>query len=62
MNLIFLAALIILVGIWLEERSYSRVHKEVYMRWLQGDKTCGAKRTWWGWRVIEYAEESDSQL
>jgi hypothetical protein len=46
----------------LEERNFRTVHKIVYDRWRSGDKTCGARKEWWGWRVIEYAEEEGSEL
>jgi len=58
MNIIFIAALIILGSVWLEERSYYRAHKEVKERLASGDRTCAVRKTWYGWRVIEYAEEA----
>ena len=59
MNIIFIAALWILIILWLEERNYSSVQKEVKERWSAGDHTCGAVRKWYGWRVKEYAEEAE---
>ncbi len=57
MNIIFLGALFILSIVWLEERSYYKAHKEVKDRWAAGDKTCAVRKVWYGWNVIEYAEE-----
>jgi hypothetical protein len=62
MNIIFIAALVILLAVWLEELNYRKVHKIVRERWANGDRTCGARKVWWGWRVIEYAEEEGSAL
>jgi len=62
MNLIFLAALLILTVVWLEEFNYRHVNKKVKERWASGDKSCAARKVWWGWRVVEYAEDVDSQL
>tara|TARA_R110002096_G_scaffold431713_1_gene647341 strand:+ start:357 stop:533 length:177 start_codon:yes stop_codon:yes gene_type:complete len=57
MNMIFLAALIILIVVWLEERSYHIAHKEVQERWAEGDRACAVRKVWYGWKVIEYAED-----
>lgn len=59
MNLIFLMALIILISVWVEELNYRHVHRKVATRWENGDKTCRAGKCWYGWRVVEYAEEAD---
>ena len=62
MNLIFLGALIILSLVWIENYNYMYVHRKVKDRWSNGDKTCGCRKEWWGWRVEEYAEDADTDL
>ena len=57
MNIIFLLALIILAIVWINERSYSNALKKVQERWGRGDKSCELRKVWYGWRVIEYAED-----
>ena len=59
MNMIFIGALIILSVAWFEERTYYRTLKEVKARRAAGDMTCAARKVWYGWNVIEYAEECD---
>ena len=58
MNTIFVVALIILAIVWFEERSYYTANKEVKERWAAGDRTCAVRKVWYGWNVIEYAEEA----
>ena len=60
MNIIFTITLFILIIVWLGELNYRNVHRKVQSRWARGDKACRVQRTWWGWRVVEYAEDVDS--
>ena len=59
---VLLVAVTILIAVWLEERNYSRAHNEVRQRWAAGDTTCAVRKKWYGWTVIEYAEEASDPL
>ena len=57
LNIIFCMALGILLVVWVEDKTWKSSNNEVSTRRKNGDFTCGIKITWYGWRVIEYAEE-----
>lgn len=57
-NMIFISALVILISVWFEERTYFKSHTEVRERWAAGDRACRVRKTWWGWRVVEHEEDS----
>ena len=46
-----------LAWLWIERKTWISSNKEISDRKENGDFTCGIKMTWYGWRVIEYAEE-----
>jgi hypothetical protein len=51
----FLFAFVFLC-VWLPEVNYRVVHERVKQRHAAGDALCGVRRTWYGWRVVEYGE------
>lgn len=55
---LFVLALVALIfgASWLDSYTWHKSHEEVIERYANGDRSCGVIKTFYGWRVKEYAE------